>query len=256
VPEYDAFGREVGEDSLAQWRQGSAAPPPRPAPAATVTAGDPLAPVSPPPRTARLRAPSPELQRRRRRRGTRIGILLVLGWVTFNLIGGLVDKVEDAARSIDIPNLSSPEPAKAPTGLAAGSLLRPAAFERAMAEIRRHDIGRIQSLRVAPEDILPTLLTPKGTLVVVQVTHGGEFKRFSESGAGFGGLETIPYDRIDPLVPQRLTRLAAERLGKPVSKIDYVLPNISQGEVSWGAYFKDGEIFMADGHGRHLRRIS
>ncbi|HET8952817.1 MAG TPA: hypothetical protein VFN44_20005, partial [Solirubrobacteraceae bacterium] len=182
--------------------------------------------------------------------------LLVLGWVGFNVIDGLVGTVEDAARKIDIPSLSSPQAAKAPTGLAPGSLLRPSAFERAMAEVRSHDIGQIQSLRVSPEDILPTLLTPKGTLVVVQITHDGEFRRFSESGAGFGHLETIPYDRIDPLVPQRLTRAAAERLGKPVSKIDYVLPNISQGEVTWGAYFKDGEIFMANAHGRKLRRIS
>ena len=238
MPEYDAFGREVGEDPLAQWRHGSTV-----APAA-------------PPRTARFRSPSPELQRRRRRRGTKLGILLVLGWVAFNLIGGLVDKVEDAARSIDVPDLSPPKQASAPTGLGPRSLLRPTAFERAMAEVRRRDIGRIQSLRVAPERILSTLLTPKGTLVVVQITPGGEFQRFSESGAGFGDLKTIPYDRIDLLVPQRLARAAAERLGKPVSKIDYLVPSISQGEVSWGAYLKDGEIFMANAHGRKLRRIS
>ena len=33
MPEYDAFGREIGEDTLAGWRTGSGAQPPQPAPA-------------------------------------------------------------------------------------------------------------------------------------------------------------------------------------------------------------------------------
>jgi hypothetical protein len=102
---------------------------------------------------------------------------------------------------------------------------------------------------LAPERIDPTLLTPKGTLVAAQVSSGGEFRRFSESGGGFGGLDTIPYDRLDPRVPQRLTRAAAERLGKPVSQINYLVPSISQCEASWGAYFKDGSIFIANARG-------
>jgi hypothetical protein len=271
VPEYDAFGREIGEDTLAPWRQGSTALPPQPAadeprrqaaaPAA-VTAGDPLGaatapPAAPPPRP-RAHAPAAGFRppRRRRRRGVRFVILLAILWGGFNLVGTLADKVEDASREITIPGLRPPTPADEPTGLAAGSLLRPTAFQRAMADFRRRDIGRIQSLRVAPERINASLLTPKGTLVSVQVSSGGEFQRFSESGAGFGGLETIPYRRLDPRVPQRLTRAAAERLGKPVSQINYLVPSLTQGEITWGAYFKSGEIFIADARGRIIRRIS
>ena len=35
MPEYDAFGREIGEDTLAGWRTGSGARPPQPAPASS-----------------------------------------------------------------------------------------------------------------------------------------------------------------------------------------------------------------------------
>ena len=252
MPKYDPFGREIGEDTLGQWRQDSTAPPsqPRPEPA----------PAPAPPGRTRAQTPPAGLgapRRRRRRRGVaRLLILLAFGWAAFTLIGNLADEAEDAARTITIPNLTPPAPADRPTGLAAGSLLRPAAFERALADIRRRDIGRIQNLRVAPERINASLLTPKGTLVSVQRSSGGEFQRFSESGAGFGHLETLPYSRIDPRFPQRLTRAAAERLGKPVSAIDYLVPSLTQGEVVWGAYFKGGAIFIADARGRIIRRIS
>jgi hypothetical protein len=49
---------------------------------------------------------------------------------------------------------------------------------------------------VAPERINASLLTPRGTLVSVQVSSGGKFRRFSESGVGFDSLDTIPYGRI------------------------------------------------------------
>ena len=267
MPEYDAFGREVGEDTLSQWKQGSSALPAEPAPQrpaspapAAVTAGDPLGSPAPAPagsaRPRRTPSFDPGLQRRRRRRGTKLGLLLVGAWIAFNLIGTLVDKVGDAARTITVPNLSPPTPAKLPTGLGAGSLLRPAAFERALGDIRRRDIGRLQHLRVAPERIDATLHTPKSTLVNVQVSAADGFQRFSESSAGFPATNTIPYDRLDPRAPQRLTRAAAERLGQPVAAINYLVPSRSDGKITWGAYFKSGAIFLADARGRITRRIN
>jgi len=273
VPEYDAFGREIGEDTLSQWKQGSSALPPEPAPQrpatpapAAVTAGDQLGSpaaaqaslpqAAPAPRARRTPASDPGLRRRRRRRGTKLGLLLVAGWIAFNLIGTLVDKVEDAARTISVPNLSPPTPAEQPTGLGAGSLLRPAAFQRALGDIRRRDIGRLQHLRVAPERIDATLHTPRSTLVNVQVSTADGFQRFSESSPGFPATNTIPYGRLDPRVPQRLTRAAAERLGQPETAINYLVPSRSDGAVTWGAYFKNGAIFLADARGRITRRIN
>ena len=272
MPEYDAFGREIGEDTLSQWKQGSSALPSEPAaqrsatPApAAVTAGDPLGspaaaqaalPQAAPSRPRNTRAFDPGPQRRRRRRGTKLVLLLVAGWVGFNLIGTLADKVEDAARTITVPNLSPPAPAEQPTGLGAGSLLRPAAFQRALGDIRRRDIGRLQHLRVAPERIDATLHTPKSTLVNVQVSTADGFQRFSESSPGFPATNTITYGRLDPRAPQRLTRAAAERLGKPVTLVNYLVPSASDGKVTWGAYFKNGAIFLADARGRITRRIN
>ena len=293
MPEYDAFGREIGEDTLASWRSGSsglptspvpepAAPRPAPAPApAAVVAGDPLgtADASAAPMTAATSAPpgnappvatgAPPVSapparlpfQRRPRRRPRIRFrwiaLLIAGWVGINVVSNLVDKVDEAARSIKIPTIAVPTPeANAPTGLGARSLLRPAAFERALADLRARKIGRIQNLRVAPERIDASLLTPRGTLVNVQLRPGGGFQRFSESGSGFGGLETIPYGKLDPRAPQRLVRAAAERLGRPVSRIDYLVPTQTSGEVTWGAYFKGGAIFLANERGKITRRIS
>jgi hypothetical protein len=272
VPEYDAFGREIGEDTLSQWKQGSSALPPEPAPqraasptSAAVTAGDPLGspvaaqaalPQAAAPQPRRTPAFDPGLRRRRRRRGTKLGLLLVAGWIAFNLIGTLADKVEEAARTITVPKLSPPAPAEQPTGLGAGSLLRPAAFERAMRAIRRRGIGRLQHLRVAPERIDATLRTPRSTLVNVQVSTADGFQRFSESSPGFPATNTIPYGRLDPRAPQRLTRGAAERLGRPVTQVNYLVPSVSDGKITWGAYFKNGAIFLADARGRITRRIN
>ena len=254
MPQYDAFGREVGEDTLSQWRQGAAAPPQQPAAAAA-----PPQPIAPAPSALprrRARAADPAVRRRRRRRGTKLGLLLVAIWIGVNLIGNLADKVEDAARTIEIPNLSPPAPKSEPAGLESGSLLRPAAFRRALADIRRRGIGRLQHLRVAPERIDATLHTSRSTLVNVQVSTADGFRRFSESSPGFPASGTIPYGRLDARTPQRLTRAAAERLGVPATQVNYLVPSVSEGKVVWGAYFKNGAIFIADARGRIIRRIS
>ena len=278
MPEYDAFGREIGEDTLQQWRQGSGALPsepapaeqqrPRPAPAA-VTAGDPLggpapAPAAPPqqpqqpPRQAgpqRVAFPT-GFRPRRRRRGFRLVLLLIVGWVAYNAISGLAGKVDEVARTITIPNLSPPQAKPPPAGLEAGSLLRPAAFQRAIAQIRRRGGGKLENLRVAPERIDATLITDRGTLVNVQVSATEGYRRFSESSPGFSASDTVPFGKLNPRIPQKVTRAAAKRLGGPVDQINYLVPSLSDGKVVWGAYFKTGAIFIADARGRIVRRIS
>jgi hypothetical protein len=278
VPEYDAFGREIGEDTLKGWRQGSGAlpadpvpaPPPRPEPApVSVTAGDPLGgpapapaapPQQPPAQGGRQRVVfAPGTRPRKRRRGmARLIVLLVFGWITFNVISGIAGKVDDVARTIKVPspNLTLPRAADPPAGLEPRSLLRPAAFQRAIAQIRRRGGGKLQHLRVAPERILATLITSRGTLVTVEVSATDGYRRFSESGSGFSDSDTVPFAKLDARVPQKLTRAAADRLGSPVGAINYLVPSLSDGKVVWGAYFKTGAIFLADARGRITSRIS
>lgn len=269
MPEYDAFGREVGEDTLQNWREGTGAQPPQPAPAeprrreaapAAVTAGDPLgapaASLRPPRQSGPPRPAFPTgFRPHRRRRGVRsLVLLLVAGWILFNVISGIAGKVDEVARTI--PSLSPPEAAKAPAGLEPGSLLRPAGFRKAIAQIRRRGGGKLENLRVAPERIDATLITGRGTLVNVQVSATEGYRRLSESGPGFSASDTVPFGKLDARIPQKVTRAAAERLGGPVGQIDYLVPSLSDGKVVWGAYFKTGAIFLADARGRITRRIS
>ena len=106
-----------------------------------------------------------------------------------------------------------------------------------------------------PERLDSTLLTRRGTLVTVQLRSGGGLRRLAESGTGFGGLGTIPYAELRPGAPARLVRAAAERLGRPASRIDYLVATYTAGELSWGAHFKGGAIFLGDARGRLLRRV-
>jgi len=247
VPEYDAFGREVGEDTLQNWRAGTGARPPEPAPA-------------PAPQPARQAGPPRPVfptgfRPRKRRRGVRsLVLLLVVGWILFNVISGIAGKVDEVARSI--PDLSPPAAAEPPTGLEPGSLLRRAEFRKAIAQIRRRGGGKLENLRVAPERIDATLITSRGTLVNVQVSATEGYRRFSESGPGFSASDTVPFRKLDARIPEKVTRAAAERLGGPVGQINYLVPSLSDGKVVWGAYFKTGAIFLADARGRITRRIS
>lgn len=266
MPEYDAFGREIGEDTLAGWRTSPApAPvPPSPSPSPRPDRPPPKnpepSPVAAPPEAAAPRGapPVPRAPRRRPRVVSRLIIILVVLVVGGNLVAGALTKVQD---TIDgIPDFRAPDsvtaPRPAPVGLQPGSLIRPAAFAAALKELDRRELGRLKTLRLAPERIDATFLTPRTTLLTTQLTHEGEFRRFGESGAGFGGIDTIPLSKLDPGAPRRLVRAAAERLGRSTDRIDYLVPLTLSGKLGWGAYFKGGATFLGDARGHITRRIS
>ena len=142
-----------------------------------------------------------------------------------------------------------------PVGLQAGSLIRPGEFRRALAQLRSRQLGRTQTMRLAPERIDAAFVSSRGVLQSVQLRHDGGFQEFS-STPNLGHLETIPWARLNPAAPARLVRQAARRLNRPVSGIDYLVPSLIDGKVIWGAYFKGGQIFQGDARGRLFRRIS
>jgi hypothetical protein len=219
-------------------------------------AGRPEIPAAPPdiPPPA---AAAPRARRRRPRVVSRLIILLVVIVVGGNLLAGATSKVHDAIDGIPdfrTPGVTSPTPA--PAGLQPGSLIRPAAFAKALADLESRGLGRLQTLRLAPERINATLLTPRTTLMSVQLDHDGTFQRFGDSGGGFGNIETIPYSRLDPNAPRRLVRAAAAKLHRPATQIDYLVPSISSGQIIWGAYFKGGAIFFGNAGGHLTSRIS
>ena len=259
VTKYDAFGREIGKDPLESlgWRD---EPPTMPvetavaeeAPAPAEAA--PSAPVTPP--VFVRRGPR---RRGRGGRGSLLAVVVVLGAV--GLFAGssgqdLGEVIPDVDVDVNVPEISRAAPERPPRGLEAGSLLRRAEFAAALARLRAEKLGRLTFVRIAPERIDARLLSSGGRLRNVQVRHDGEFRDFGASAGGFGFVATVPFARVDPAVPARLTRAAARRLRLSPARLDYLVVTAAGGEIRWGAYFKGGQYLLADADGRIVRRVS
>ena len=221
--------------------------------------------------------PTPRARRRRpvARLVRAVVVLAVVIAVAGSVIGALVDEgVERADRfardfappDIDVPSVpraagesaggDGAQAQRPPRGLSAGSLLRPAAFGRAIARLRTGGYGRLGNLRVAPERIDATLVTKDGRLRQVQIVPGGAVRVIGTTGAGFAGARTMTMNDIVASAPSRLTRSAARRLGVPAGRVNYLVLSEFAGTRQWNAYFKGGQIFAANERGRITRRIS
>jgi hypothetical protein len=197
-------------------------------------------------------------QRRGAGRGWLIATVVVLA-----VLGLLIASVVGLVSSVDVKTggtsggtiTAAPEPAKpAPQGLAAGSLVRRDNLAAALREIRSSGGGRLTHLRVAPERIDATLLTPAGRLRNVQMRPGGQLERLGpDSGPGFDQTSTIPFSRLNPAAPQRLARAGAERIHVPVSTLQYAVPTVFSGTLNWAAYFKRGRYVLGNASGRFQR---
>ena len=245
MPEYDAFGRPLGEDPLAALR-GATEPTPDGArrPDSTDSARTAAAPVR-----AAPAAPLIVVRRRRRGRGALVAFFVVAALVGVGLavVPAIVGVTEDVADGIR--GSAPPEP---PRGLDRDSLIRRANFAEAMATLRSAELGRPVYLRVAPERIDATLAGGDRRVHQVQVTFEGELRRFSTS-EGAAGQPTIPYERIEPSAPERLVRRGAKRVDLAPSDIDYLVVGP---DLTWGAYFKRGAIVQGDARGRPRRAVS
>ena len=131
--------------------------------------------------------------------------------------------------------------------------MRKANFAAALAKLRSSEL-RLTHLRLAPERIDVQLLTRGGRLRSQQVQPGGAIKQLgSDSGPGFDQSRTIPFARLKPGAPQRLARRGAAKLGVPVSTLQYLVPTLFGGTITWAAYFKRGRYVLGDAAGRYQR---
>jgi hypothetical protein len=256
VTEHDAFGRRTDEDPLAALR-GATEPerPPEPVVAEPrlepTVAAEPAA-ISPPP----SRPPAPArtaFVRPRRRRGPGIVVLLAVVLLvagSLPLLLSLGGDVRDQIDELLPPDVRIEGAAQPPSGLQRASLIRRANFAEAMATLRRADLGRPATLRVAPDRIDATLVAPRGRLNQVQIGFDGALSRF---GTNSGVQQaTLRFDRIDAAAPERLVRRAAARTDHAAGDINYLVLGTGPG-LPWGAYFKDGTIVQGDARGRPRR---
>jgi hypothetical protein len=187
-------------------------------------------------------------------------LVAVLGAVVGTLVDSGVKRVDRFARELAPPQPPAPvqsaRPALPARGLSSASLLRPAAFARALARLRHGGYGRLTNLRVAPDRIDATMLTGTGGLRQVQIVPGGAVRVLGTSPSGFAGARTMTLKGIDARAPSRLTRSAAGRLEQATSRVDYLVLSEFAGARQWYVYFAGGHSFSADPHGRITRRIS
>jgi hypothetical protein len=249
MSERDPFGREQGEDPLAGmgWRV-PAEPTPataEAAPAATVEPPEPE-PAPAPPVDPRAWVPVP---RRRGFNGWRAASWLI----RLAILGAVVVAVASVAvrvgDSIDRlrPTEIAPE-AVIPQGLDPNSYLVEENLSGALVRMRGQ--GRVQSVRVTPATISARLVSTQRR-VVWNLRVGAPAQRIV--GAPYDDFNTtIAFSQIDPSAPSRFARAAARRAHRSVNDVDFLFLQRNVGRPRWVLYFKGGDHYTADRHGRHV----
>jgi hypothetical protein len=237
VPEYDAFGREIGDDPLQEFRAPAQPAPVEPRPEPVAAAEQPI--VAAPPRLEFVRP-------RRRRGGSLAGLIVVLATVAAAGVA-LLSVGTSVEGGLDSIVESVPEEVAPPTGITGESLIRRANFADAVRTLAGSGLGRPLTMRVAPARIDATLIAKDGRMHQVQITPGGKLNELASSDGAPG--RTIPYRAIDPSAPERLVRAGATKT-VPAGRIDYLV--ITAGP-QWAAYYKGGRIVIGDAHGRKQR---
>jgi len=246
VPEYDAFGREIGDDPLASLRDAANPPPREPQP---VVAQPEPAIAAPGPEPVVAAPPRPQFVRpRRRRRGGLAGLLLIVAIVAaVGMVGNAaVEKGNDFIDQVTPEELGPP-----PAGLQRASLIQESNFGAAVRTLSQAGIGKPMAIRVAPDRIDATLVKGR-KLHQVQITPDGALRELG-SGDAPATRRVVSWGDVDVSAPERLTRAGATKK-QPARSIDYVL--LTPGPpLTWGAYYKRGRIVIGDAHGKPQRVI-
>jgi hypothetical protein len=279
VPEYDAFGREIGENTLAGLGGDATAPPqprPRPAPAAADGWSERTIPRPEPdraPEPARVTFSVPEgapvtvLPGVRRRRAGGLGCLVglvVLGAVVagpviaiVGLVGSASDVIDDVTEAIDPETLDlpgAPDPPPAPTGVTGRSMIAKANLASALRQLERDGFAKVIDISVWPNRFdAETVKGGKARDVVIHAEGGVTRGDASPANTARG---TVPIAALDPAAPTHLVRASAKRFGVRAKGIDYVIASRGfDGGHRWVAYFKNGVYVEGDDRGRVIRRI-
>jgi hypothetical protein len=271
VPEYDAFGREIGENTLsglagdAPPAQPTPQPQPAPAPTPEQAAATPKQVTFSVPEGA----PVTVVPGARRRRAGGIGCLvglLILGVVVagpviaiFTFVGSaseVIDDVTDAidSETLDIPEVTPPDATPPPVGITGRSLIAKDNFAGALQRLRKEDVRRLGLVRLAPERLDVTAVRG-GKQRLMQIRADGELVKFDATPGGTP--RPLALSELDPAAPARLVRGSAERYRVNPKGIDYLVASPSgDGGHAWVAYFKNGTYIQGDARGRVVRKIN
>ena len=279
VPKYDAFGREIGENTLSGLGGDSRVqPPPQSEPQVEperVTAAprkqrrERKAGKTPNATLAVPQGAPVSLPGVRRRRGGGLGCLVafailaavvaapVIGVISF--IGDATDAIDDVRDSFDsdavtLPDAPQPQgDAPAPAGISGNSLIAPSNFSGALDAMSQAAFTRATRIVLRPERVDVTVVTGE-EVRDVQIRYDGDVDASDPSplNAASGVLE-LP--AVDPAAPARLVRGAARRFRVKPSGINYLIADPDGDRHLWRAYFKNGTYVEGDAKGRVVRRF-
>jgi hypothetical protein len=278
VPEYDAFGREIGENTLAGLggdSNAARAPRAEPAPPAEEEGWSepPAAHAEPATRTQPERPPMtlsvPEgapvtvmpgvPKRRGRGLGCLVGLVIaaaiaagpVIGIVA--LVGTASDAIDDVTDAIDPDALELPDAVAPPTGITGDSMIAPDNLARGLDEVRGEGFTRATGIDARPDRLTVTVVKGgRERNIVISAEGGVERGEASPANTAFG---TFTLKALDPAAPARLVRGAAKRYRVKSKGIDYVLAGPEPDGHHWRAYFKSGIYVEGDAKGRVIRRF-
>jgi hypothetical protein len=241
VPEYDAFGREIGENTLSGL--GGDAPPAQPV---TVMPGV------------------------RRRRAGGLGCLvslLIAGAVVagpiiavVSIVGSASDVIDDVtdaidADALDLPEVAPPDATPPTTGITGRSLIAKDNLAAGLREVEQAGFTRVSRIDLRPERLTVEVVKGGKQRALVISAEGGVVRGPATPANSATG--SIALSALDPAAPGRLVRGAAKRYPVKEKGINYVIASRGfDGGHRWVAYFKNGVYVEGDDRGRVIRRIN
>ena len=262
MAKYDAFGREIGEDTLSGLGGGSVVEPvpqpdePRAEPtelpaSEPVVSADPVQTVAAPPDPT-IRQPGQMWPKRRSRPTGRMwrlaAVLVVIGFGIQLAVESGIDGVGDEDEVV-----TPLAPVGVDDGNKAATLLSPQRFGAAMDKLRSTDRGRLFNLRLAKDRIDAQLVTGDGRIRITQISPALELRTLATVGGG-SGVPTFSLEDVHARAPQRLIRAGARRLDQPRRNVNYLVLTRFGTDLQWAVYFKNGRYAVADAQGR-IKRV-
>jgi hypothetical protein len=274
VPKYDAFGREIGENTLAGLGGDSSAAQPAPraepevAPQREAVTREPAAEPRPEPERVTFSVPEgapitvvPGRRRRSSGLGCLIGVVIlgaiiagpVIGIVSF--VGSATDVLDDITDAVDPETLELPEGIlPPPVGVTGDSMIARDKFAAALDEVRGAGYARATGIDLRPDRVTFTVVR-NGRQRDLRIGYESEMERGTPSPANTAAA-TFGLAAVDPAAPALLVRGAARRYRVKPKGINYVLAGPETGGGHhWRAYFKNGVYVEGDAAGRVIRRF-